>query len=80
MVDIGMGLALQRRRHSVPLRPQDRYDEAVALLRAVHYGFETRNFFEVFSGFKTKKYSWLYNNNNFPQSGPALQGCTVNVP
>ena len=21
-----------------------------------------------------------YNNNNFPQSGPALQGCTVNVP
>ena len=20
------------------------------------------------------------NNNNFPQSGPALQGCTVNVP
>ena len=22
----------------------------------------------------------FYNNNNFPQSGPALQGCTVNVP
>ena len=55
MVDIGMGLALQRRRHSMPLRPQDRHDEAVALLRAVHYGFETRIFggFET-SGFKTK--------------------------
>ena len=50
-----MGLALQRRRHSVPLRPQDRYDEAVGLLRAVHYGFETRIFggFKI-SGFKTK--------------------------
>ena len=56
IVDIGMGLALQRHRHSMPLRPQDRYDEAVvALLRAVHYGFETRilgGF--VISGFKTK--------------------------
>ena len=54
MVDIGMGLALQRHRHTMPLRPQDRYDEAVALLRAVHYGFETRIFWEFeISGFKT---------------------------
>ena len=51
MVDISIGQALQRCRHSVPLRPQERYNEAVALLRAVHYGFETRIFF---GGFKTK--------------------------
>ena len=59
MVDIGMGLALQRHRHTMPLRPQDRYDEAVALLRAVHYGFEIRILggFEI-GGFKTKKMTY----------------------
>ena len=53
MVDIGMGLALQRCRHSVPLRPQDRYDEAVALLRTVHSGFET-TVIEIFWRISTK--------------------------
>ena len=70
MVDIGMGLALQRCRHSMALRPQDRYDEAVALLRAVHYGFETRNFFggvEI-SGFKTKLFLVLTRNMKYPDS------------
>ena len=41
----------------------------------IFMNFEAKFMLERFVAFVT-----FHNNNNFPQSGPALQGCTVNVP